>query len=186
MRRFTFSRQTLPWLVVLALAGCGTTGSKPADDRAATTASTSTVNATTTSSPTSRRPGSARKPLSEEPSVQNQVAADLTVYFPTGVVQLSPEALDGLRGIADQLRADRQQDAQLTARARFVGSRSLCLALATQRLNAVAEKLVQLGARGDQLRQQNMSCDNPKVAQVACPSRTCNDPEERVEVRLLR
>lgn len=174
--------RVLSLLAVLGLAACATTEGKPDVDPSLTPPPNIAAKGAMP-----RSSGAASKPQKETPSPnQSQGAADMTVYFPTGIAQLSPEALDSIRGIADQLRADRRQDAELTSRARFAGSRSLCLALATQRLSAVAEKLVQLGARTDQLRQKNMSCDNAKIAQVACRDRLCNDPEERVEVRLLR
>lgn len=175
-------RRVLPLFAVFGLAACAATGGKPGLDPSLTPPPNVAANGATP-----RPSGAAPKPQKETSSPsQSQTAADMTVYFPTGIAQLSPEALDSIRAIADQLRTDRRQDAELTSRARFVGSRSLCLALAAQRLSAVAEKLVQLGARADQLRQKNMSCDNAKIVQAACTSRVCNDPEERVELRLLR
>lgn len=112
--------------------------------------------------------------------------ADLVVFFAPGDARLSDEALNGIKDLAEQLKSDRDQDAQLTAKSDNMGSRSLCLALAANRLNALVSKLLQLGVRFDQLRQQNMGCENIKLANATCQTASCISPNERVEIRLTR
>lgn len=112
--------------------------------------------------------------------------ADLIVFFLPGEATLSEDAISSIKELADQLKSDRDQDAELTAKADYMGSRSLCLALAANRLNAVVSKLLQLGVRNDQLRQQNMGCENLKLANAACQTPQCIAPNERIEIRLRR
>lgn len=112
--------------------------------------------------------------------------ADLIVFFSPGKATLSEEAISRVKELAEQLKSDRDQDAELTAKANYMGSRSLCLALSANRLNAVVSKLLQLGVRNDQLRQKNMGCENLKLANAACQTPQCGAPNERIEIRLTR
>lgn len=130
--------------------------------------------------------GAARGEAAIADRIQPSLPADWVVFFAPGDAQLSADSMGDLKALADTLKASRDQDVQLTAKSNDIGSQSLCLALAANRLNALVSKLSQLGVHSDQLRQQNMGCDSTKLAKTGCQSAGCIDPNERIEIRLIR
>lgn len=102
------------------------------------------------------------------------------IYFASGAAQVDEPAKDMLRRHALRLKGDSELVVTLVAYTDPLGSRSYNLAVAEERIEAVAETLRQLGVPRHQIRRVNGG-QRPSVSPT-CATPACQQQPSRVEL----
>jgi len=107
--------------------------------------------------------------VAAETSRTTAVADEESIYFDLGSSVLDTVALRALRKHAERLKADSKQSVTLVAHTDYLGSRSLNVAIAQQRLNVVVEALKSMGIPRRQLRLSSMGNEKaPRDCKTTC------------------
>jgi len=105
--------------------------------------------------------------------------AEDSIYFSSGKARIDDRGARLLRQHADRLKANPRQVVTLVAFTDNVGSRSYNLAIAEERMVAVAEALRALGVAKSQIRRE--SAGHSKMS-AACSTPACRQQRRRVEL----
>lgn len=121
-------------------------------------------------------------PVSPVKQREPKLDPDHAVYFSRASFDLPEDALVTLRKYADQLNGDRHLVVTLIGSTDDLGSKEMCVAIATRRAAAVEDQLISLGVRARQIRKYARGCD--AAIDPSCTSDNCRKQYRRVELRI--
>lgn len=121
-------------------------------------------------------------PVADKPSeaqIMAQVNLDNSVFFPAGGTELDAASLKRLAALAERLKAMEEGIVTLHGYTDHLGSPSYNLAIAEQRVNAVATALRRNGIAATQIRRNAVGSER---VPAACRSVQCRRLMRRVEL----
>lgn len=121
-------------------------------------------------------------PVADKPSeaqIMAQVNLDNSVFFPAGGAELDAASLKRLAALAERLKAMEEGIVTLHGYTDHLGSPSYNLAIAEQRVNAVATALRRNGIAATQIRRNAVGSER---VPAACRSVQCRRLMRRVEL----
>ena len=121
-------------------------------------------------------------PVADKPSeaqIMAQVNLDNSVFFPAGGTELDAASLKRLAALAERLKAMEEGIGTLHGYTGHLGSPSYNLAIAEQRVNAVATALRRNGIAATQIRRNAVGSER---VPAACRSVQCRRLMRRVEL----
>ena len=121
-------------------------------------------------------------PVADKPSeaqIMAQVNLDNSVFFPAGGTELDAASLKRLSALAERLKAMEEGIVTLHGYTDHLGSPSYNLAIAEQRVNAVATALRRNGIAATQIRRNAVGSER---VPAACRSVQCRRLMRRVEL----
>lgn len=121
-------------------------------------------------------------PVADKPSeaqIMAQVNLDNSVFFPAGGTELDAASLKRLAALAERLKAMEEGIVTLHGYTDHLGSTSYNLAIAEQRVNAVATALRRNGIAATQIRRNAVGSER---VPAACRSVQCRRLMRRVEL----
>ena len=121
-------------------------------------------------------------PVADKPSeaqIMAQVNLDNSVFFPAGGTELDAASLKRLAALAERLKAMEEGIVTLHGYTDHLGSPSYNLAIAEQRVNAVATALRRNGIAASQIRRNAVGSER---VPAACRSVQCRRLMRRVEL----
>lgn len=119
------------------------------------------------------------------PAIESELQLDSGqfVFFETASAALTAEAREKIRGYARKLKIDRQHNLILEGRTDDLGSKEMCIAIATKRIEAVKNELVGQGVKLNQIQKHARGCET--FNERLCSTESCRLLRRSVELKLV-
>lgn len=165
----------VPLVLAAALVGCGTSATSPSTQVPQHSPELSSVQA-------SEESGSASRNATSQDATSATVDDDNSIYFATGTARVDEAGQKKLRVHASRLKEDPAQVVSLAGSTDDTGSRAYNLAIAEQRIEAVAKILHSYGVPKRQIHPVRRYGVGRGRSEPACRTAGCRQMLRRVEL----